>query len=148
MLGIGHAEPGAVLQIRLLVDDDHPLRPILFQPHHLGEDPVVLLLPVAAFDGQGAKTLWMLYASLRRHRVNALPVPAPVDVARTLDLAHPMLATTFNPAGQVDGQDASIKGVVRLREMPLGLSLPDDLDDELRPFPIGPSMQLMVEQLQ
>jgi hypothetical protein len=37
---------------------------------------------------------------------------------------------------------------VGLWELSFGLSLPDDLDDELGPFPIAPPMQLMVQQHQ
>jgi hypothetical protein len=52
-----------------------------------------------------------------------------------------MLPTLLYQARQVNGQYAIVKGLVGLRELPLGLQLSDHLDDDLGPFPIDAPMQ-------
>ncbi|HEY7490349.1 MAG TPA: hypothetical protein VIH59_04495 [Candidatus Tectomicrobia bacterium] len=111
----------AVLQMLLLVDNHQPFRPILLQPYDLGEDPLRLLFPIAPFDRPSPATLWVLHPPLSCHRIDAPPLPLPVEVPRALDLADPRLAPALNHTGQVDGQDPMIKGIVGLWEMPLGL---------------------------
>jgi hypothetical protein len=145
MLRVGHEEPGAVVQLPLLVDDHQPFRPLLLQPYHLSEDPIRLLFPMATFACHGPETLRGLCAYLSCHRIDTPPPPLPVDVPRALDLADPMLAPARNQAGQFNGQHPSVKGRVGLREMPLGLSRADDLDAYLCPLPIAQPMEPMVQ---
>ena len=65
-------------------------------------------------------------------------------MAGARNFAHPMLAVPLNQTAQCDRQDTVVKGIIGLGKLPFGLSLPPELDNEFRPFPIAPLMQVIV----
>src|SRR5215813_10183839 len=141
MQGIGHEKTRCIRQVLLLVHNDQPFAPIALQPDGLRKRPVWLLLTIATLCTDGTKALRVLSLQLRCHNVHSAPLAIPLDVARALQLAHPVFAMALKIPRQLQMQDPIVKGIVRLWKLALFLKLLDDLPCDLRSLAI---LQLMV----
>src|SRR5215470_12599287 len=116
---IRQQKAGRIPQVFLLMHNHQPLTPVAFEPHDFGKDPVLLALPIATAHRHWAETFGMLLPEGRRHYVDPLPLPIPLDMPRAFDFADPVLAHTLNVARQVEGQYPIIEGIVGLGKVPL-----------------------------
>src|SRR5262245_45347136 len=94
-------------------------------------DPVI--------DLDRTKALRMSRPQLIIHLIRSTPAPFPIDMSRAFDLTHPMFATPFNQARQLQRQHPVVKRLVGFREMALVLDLSDDLHSHLRPLAVSQS---------
>src|SRR6266487_158667 len=130
------------------MDYDDPFAPIAFESHGFRKDPKRFLLPIATAHLYHPKTPRMLTAQFCCHLINPPPLLLPKNMARTLQLTHPVFSFALDESGQLQSQHAIIKGIVRLGEVPFLFYIGNDLDHHLGSLLVREPMLEMMEEFQ
>src|SRR6516162_6186699 len=101
MQRVGQQKAGRITSSGRFMLHDLTLPAVAFEPDDFGKDPVVLALDIATPHRHRAETLWVLLLEGGRHRVDAAPLPIPLNVAGAFHFTDPVFPRMLQEAGEV-----------------------------------------------